>query len=383
MKLNELKKTNLYENAMDDRIRDRAKTDFVNNVVSFLSNSLDQAIRSGQVSVNSANGASGQADNAPPETPTTPTTPTTPAQAAEKTRKEKQTQAAAAAQANMAGNPAPVAKPGAPATPTAPTDPFAAKRAQAAAAAQANMAGNPAPVAKPKPTANPKKYDIKGLPIRNMEEGKEFNRLNRIFESILNINEAQMSISDYLGQLLPSPEAFDSKNVMNTRYGPMFKKLLADVEATYSQDKGMAALKKLAQDGFEILTGNADSLSGNEPTSTLRGNATTSSVAGGNAASNAASNAVSNVAGGNAAGDNTAQAQQIQQSTVKVGEINKVIPKLDAKSLNSVKKAITREMTKRGITPGSAVASKSKVDNRTPLPKGKTMKISPARAGGR
>jgi hypothetical protein len=84
VKLNELKKTNLYENAMDDRIRDRAKTDFVNNVVSFLSNSLDQAIRSGQVSVNSANGASGQADNAPPETPTTPTTPDTPAQAAEK-----------------------------------------------------------------------------------------------------------------------------------------------------------------------------------------------------------------------------------------------------------------------------------------------------------
>ena len=283
----------------------------------------------------------------------------------------------------MAGNPAPVAKPGAPATPT---DPFAAKRAQAAAAAQANMAGNPAPVAKPKPTANPKKYDIKGLPIRNMEEGKEFNRLNRIFESILNINEAQMSISDYLGQLLPSPEAFDSKNVMNTRYGPMFKKLLADVEATYSQDKGMAALKKLAQDGFEILTGNADSLSSNEPTSTMRGNATTSSVAGGNAASNA----VSNIAGSNAtsnavsnvAGDNTAQAQQIQQSTVKVGEINKVIPKLDAKSLNSVKKAITREMTKRGITPGSAVASKSKVDNRTPLPKGKAMIIGPARAGG-
>jgi hypothetical protein len=128
-------------------------------------------------------------------------------------------------------------------TPATSTDPFAAKRAQAAAAARANMASNPAPVAKPSTQVT--------------SENKFYQSVNAIFESIINIDEAQpataapISISDYIEQAFVH---FMNNPVFKTPAVSQFVTPLAKkVEDTYATDKGKAAIQELVDFGYNTL----------------------------------------------------------------------------------------------------------------------------------
>jgi hypothetical protein len=134
------------------------------------------------------------------------------------------------------------------ATPTAatatPTDPFAAKRARAAAAARANMASNPAPIAKPTAQVTP--------------ENKFYQSVNAIFESIINIDEAQpatnapIHISDYIEQafvhFMNNP-VFKTDPILMQKVKEYAKK----VEDTYASDKGKIAIQELVDFGYNTL----------------------------------------------------------------------------------------------------------------------------------
>jgi hypothetical protein len=214
---------------------ERVKKVFFDKITSQLTNGLEKQISAGVVTA-------------------------TPAAAPADPFAAKRAQAAAAARANMASNPAPAA---------APADQFAAQRSQSAAAARANMASNPAPVAKPSaPIATAPKKPWKASGPRSPEvaakmqrtgfrENKFYQAVNAVFESIINIDEAQptttgpISISDYIEQAFVhfmNNDVFKTP-VMSQLIVPLAKK----VEDTYATDKGKAAIQELVDFGYTTL----------------------------------------------------------------------------------------------------------------------------------
>ena len=244
MKLNEVNAP-LFRS--EKEIQDeRVKKVFFDKITTELTSGLEQQIRAGTVTA-ATQAAPGQAAS----NPSSPAAPTDPFAA-------KRAQAAAAARANMASNPAPAAKPAPPTPSTAPvlnvaqqaTQTRQQKQAAAAQAAQSQMSQNPV---KPKVWRNGRDPNQPAT----TREHKFYQSVNAIFESLINIDEAQaetngpITISDYMEQAFVH---FMKNPVFNT---PEAKKLIEPlakkVEDTYATDKGKAAIQELVDFGYNIL----------------------------------------------------------------------------------------------------------------------------------
>lgn len=225
---------------------ERVKKVFFDKITTKLTSGLEQQIRAGTVTA-AAQAASGQAAS----NPSSPTAPTDPFAA-------KRAQAAAAARANMASNPAPAAKPAPPTPSTAPvlnvaqqaTQTRQQRQAAAAQAAQSQMSQNPV---KPKVWRNGRDPNQPAT----TREHKFYQSVNAIFESLINIDEAQpattgpITISDYIGQAFVH---FMNNPVFKTpAVSQILIPLAKKVEDTYATDKGKAAIQELVDFGYNTL----------------------------------------------------------------------------------------------------------------------------------
>ena len=199
-------------------------------------------------------------------------------------------------------------------------------------------------------------------------ENKAFEKLNNIFEGILNVNEAAgQSISQYIQGLFMQFMKGVPMNDPNTTQ--QVKTVADEVQATYAKDNGKNALTKLADLGWALS---------HSPEATQQ-------AAAGQQANPAAAQQTTPAAvqQPNPAAD--------QQSMVGVRQINKIIPTLRKRDLLSVKKTVDNTLAGRGGTaappvapPVAApaappVAAPTATDNIVKMPKGK---IRAAREGG-
>ena len=199
-------------------------------------------------------------------------------------------------------------------------------------------------------------------------ENKAFEKLNNIFEGILNVNEAAgQSISQYIQGLFMQYMKGVPMNDPNTTQ--QVKTVADEVQATYAKDNGKNALTRLADLGWALS---------HSPEATQQ-------AAAGQQANPAAAQQTTPAAvqQPNPAAD--------QQSMVGVRQINKIIPTLRKRDLLSVKKTVDNTLAGRGGTaappvapPVAApaappVAAPTATDNIVKMPKGK---IRAAREGG-
>jgi hypothetical protein len=186
-------------------------------------------------------------------------------------------------------------------------------------------------------------------------ENKAFEKLNNIFEGILNVNEAaDQSISQYIQGLFMQFMKGVPMNDPNTTQ--QVKTLADNVKATYAKDNGKNALTKLADLGWALS---------HSPEATQQ-------AAAGQQTTPAA------VQQPNPAAD--------QQSMVGVRQINKIIPTLRKRDLLSVKKTVDNTLAGRGGTAvaptaaaPTAAATPPATNNIVKMPKGK---VRAAREGG-
>lgn len=209
------------------------KNIFVDKFIQKASAGLANALKSGAISATT------------PVQPTTPTSPTSPSP--EEIRKQKQAAAISAINAKPVSNQPTQAtqftKPSGTAMPTQPyqvpglgTNPNQPKSIPA----QTKPSGF-----KATPGPNAEDYarfeKLKQAALKTQTEGK-FQKLNRVFESIL--NEQTPTISSFV---LDAWKAFlHGVNLSNPQLMTKAQELANQVQATYSKDKGMAALKQLA-----------------------------------------------------------------------------------------------------------------------------------------
>ena len=138
--------------------------------------------------------------------------------------------------------------------------PAAAPTTPGAPAAAAPRPGQPntlanAPVSV-RHVANPGNPNFKA---QSTAENKFYQAVNAIFESIINIDEAQpatngpISISDYIEQafvhLMNNPVFAPNTPLFSQQVKP----LAIEVEKTYATDKGRAAIQKLVDFGYKTL----------------------------------------------------------------------------------------------------------------------------------
>jgi hypothetical protein len=164
------------------------------------------------------------------------------------TRQQKQIQAMQAARAGMTNKPA-----SAPAAPDAIANP------------RLNPIANPTL----NPTANPAVWRS------NRTESITFEKLNNLFENIINIDEAAqpMNISPYIQQLFI--RTMNSPIFADPRLMKSLKNYADNVEKTYSIDKGQKALKDLVKFGYKSFK---IAKSRTKPSTTL-GNNTATAIA--------------------------------------------------------------------------------------------------------
>ena len=325
--------------AGQDREGKMAKNVFVRNFMQKAISGLASAINSGLVDPNATSAA-----------PTTPQTPAPAAPVAGVGNKPNTMANAPVSKTNTA-------KPGNPnAAPAAVTQtPAQVRQQKQAAATQVARAGM---TPRPKPAVwksgrNPNAPAV-------ARENKAFEKLNNIFEGILNVNEAAgQSISQYIQGLFMQFMKGVPMNDPNTTQ--QVKTVADEVQATYAKDNGKNALTKLADLGWALS---------HSP------EATQQAAAGQQANPAAAQQATpAAVQQPNPAAD--------QQSMVGVRQINKIIPTLRKRDLLSVKKTVDNTLAGRGGTAAAPAAAPAAVapaaDNVVKMPKGK---IRAAREGG-
>ena len=191
-------------------------------------------------------------------------------------------------------------------------------------------------------------------------ENTAFEKLNNIFEGILNVNEAAgQSISQYIQGLFMQHMKGVPMNDPNTTQ--QVKTVADEVQATYAKDNGKNALTKLADLGWALS---------HSPEATQQ-------AAAGQQANPAADQQTTPTAvqQPNPAAD--------QQSMVGVRQINKIIPTLRKRDLLSVKKTVDNTLAGRGGTAAAPVAAPvaapTATNNIVKMPKGK---VRAAREGG-
>lgn len=325
--------------AGQDREGKMAKNVFVRNFMQKAISGLASAINSGLVDPNATSAAP---TTQQPQAPTAPVTgggnkPNT--------------------MANAPVSKTNTAKPGNPnAAPAAVTQtPAQVRQQKQAAATQVARAGM---TPRPKPAVwksgrNPNAPAV-------ARENTAFEKLNNIFEGILNVNEAAgQSISQYIQGLFMQFMKGVPMNDPNTTQ--QVKTVADEVQATYAKDNGKNALTKLADLGWALS---------HSP------EATQQAAAGQQANPAAAQQATpAAVQQPNPAAD--------QQSMVGVRQINKIIPTLRKRDLLSVKKTVDNTLAGRGGTAAAPAAAPAAVapaaDNVVKMPKGK---IRAAREGG-
>ena len=171
-------------------------------------------------------------------------------------------------------------------------------------------------------------------------ENTTFDILNKIFEGILNVNEAAgQSISQYIQGLFMQYLHGVKVPMNDPATVSKFKTLADEVQATYAKDNGKNALTKLADLGWALS---------HSPEATQQAAAgqqtTPAAVQQPNPAAVQQPNPAA-VQQPNPAAD--------QQSMVGVRQINKIIPTLRKRDLLSVKKTVDNTLAGRG---GTAVA---------------------------
>jgi hypothetical protein len=203
-------------------------------------------------------------------------------------------------------------------------------------------------------------------------ENTTFDILNKIFEGILNVNEAAgQSISQYIQGLFMQYMKGVPMNDPNTTQ--QVKALADNVQATYAKDNGKNALTKLADLGWALS---------HSPEATQQAAAaqqTTPAAAQQTNPAAAQQTTPAAVQQPNPAAD--------QQSMVGVRQINKIIPTLRKRDLLSVKKTVDNTLAGRGgaaVAPTTApvaapTATPPATDNIVKMPKGK---VRAAREGG-
>ena len=383
-----------------DREGQMAKNIFARNFMQKAIGGLDAAINSGLVDPNAVGGGAQPQTTQPQTTQPQTTQPQTPAQI----RQQKQAAAAKTAQAGMTPK-APVAPN---AAPQSPEEIRQQKQAAAAKTAQAGMTAKPAAAPSvPKARGGKVAGELSATPNairkrnarsiaadRNRLIGDNGNanesiyyKLNAIFESIINVDEATMaqaiapggkvagkpnsqqsaqpqasqkqSISDYIQNLFK--EFMQGVPMSNPTTVSQLKALADQVQATYAKDKGKAALTKLADLGWAVSR---------SPEAMAKKGQEEKPEAGQQI-------------------QQTQQGQQTQQvnpvadkqSKIGVGQINKIIPSLRKRDLLSVKKNVDNEVTKRGgaKAPEAPTAAPTAKDNVIKMPKGR---VRAAREGG-
>jgi hypothetical protein len=259
------------------------------------------------------------------------------------------------------------AKPGNPnATPAAVTQtPAQVRQQKQAAATQVARAGM---TPRPKPAVwksgrNPNAPAV-------TRENKAFEKLNNIFEGILNVNEAAgQSISQYIQGLFLQYLHGVKVPMNDPATVSKFKTLADEVQATYAKDNGKNALTKLADLGWALS---------HSPEATQQ-------AAAGQQTTPAA------VQQPNPAAVQQPNPAADRQSMVGVRQINKIIPTLRKRDLLSVKKTVDNTLAGRGGTAAAptaaaptaaaptAAATPPATDNIVKMPKGK---VRAAREGG-
>jgi hypothetical protein len=373
VKLNELKKP-LHEGRASDDVENRAKKEFTTKVIGQLNSLIPQAIQMGVVDPNLPAAQATPAQATPAQATPAQATPAqaTPAQTpnvanqAAQTRQQKQATAAQTAQTQMAQNakvPANVANQAA--------QTRQQKQATAAQTAQTQMAQNakvPAnafpetPEQKRKrlqqaatqtarasmtpksPAPQFKGPNIKGLQVRNMGEGKKFDKLNRLFESIIDVNEATspMSISDFIQSKIDS--ITKSKIFTTSPYKEEVKKITDTIQSSYAQDKGDVGIQALADYAWGALMNTRKSKNSLGSGATAIPNAADYSWLTG-VKPNANGSTAAPEAEPEASTENPVAQQQ---SKVGVRQINKIIPTLRKRDLLSVKKNVDNTLNGRG-----------------------------------
>lgn len=255
------------------------------------------------------------------------------------------------------------AKPGNPnAAPAAVTQTPAQVRQQKQAAATQVARAGMTPVRKPvvwKSGRNPTAPAV-------ARENTTFDILNKIFEGILNVNEAAgQSISQYIQGLFMQYLHGVKVPMNDPATVSKFKTLADEVQATYAKDNGKNALTKLADLGWALS---------HSPEATQQ-------AAAGQQTTPAA------VQQPNPAAVQQPNPAADQQSMVGVRQINKIIPTLRKRDLLSVKKTVDNTLAGRGgaaVAPTTApvaapTATPPATDNIVKMPKGK---VRAAREGG-
>jgi len=209
-------------------------------------------------------------------------------------------------------------------------------------------------------------------------ENTTFDILNKIFEGILNVNEAAgQSISQYIQGLFMQYLHGVKVTMNDPATVSKFKTLADEVQATYAKDNGKNALTKLADLGWALS---------HSPEATQQ-------AAAGQQTTPAAAQQTTPAAAQQttpAAVQQTTPAAD-QQSMVGVRQINKIIPTLRKRDLLSVKKTVDNTLAGRGGTAvaptavaptaaaPTAAATPPATDNIVKMPKGK---VRAAREGG-
>jgi hypothetical protein len=205
-------------------------------------------------------------------------------------------------------------------------------------------------------------------------ENTTFDILNKIFEGILNVNEAAgQSISQYIQGLFLEYLHGVKVPMNDPATVSKFKTLADEVQATYAKDNGKNALTKLADLGWALS---------HSPEATQQ-------AAAGQQTTPAA------VQQPNPAAVQQPNPAADQQSMVGVRQINKIIPTLRKRDLLSVKKTVDNTLAGRGgtavaptaVAPTAAAptaaaptaATPPATDNIVKMPKGK---VRAAREGG-
>ncbi len=341
--------------AGQDREGKMAKNIFVRNFMQKAISGLASAINSGLVDPNATSAA-----------PTTQQ-PQAPAPAAPVTGVGNKPNTMANAPVSKTNT----AKPGNPnAAPAAVTQtPAQVRQQKQAAATQVARAGM---TPRPKPAVwksgrNPNAPAV-------ARENTTFDKLNKIFEGILNVNEAAgQSISQYIQGLFLEYLHGVKVPMNDPATVSKFKTLADEVQATYAKDNGKNALTKLADLGWALS---------HSPEATQQ-------AAAGQQTTPAA------VQQPNPAAVQQPNPAADQQSMVGVRQINKIIPTLRKRDLLSVKKTVDNTLAGRGgtavaptaVAPTAAAptaaaptaATPPATDNIVKMPKGK---VRAAREGG-
>ena len=185
-------------------------------------------------------------------------------------------------------------------------------------------------------------------------ENKRIERLNSLFENIININEADapMSISAFVQNKIGP---ITRSNMFTTSpYKEEVQKIADAIQASYAQDKGQVGIQALANYTWNMLVnGRRGRMSAGSSTATAASTAAPATSTAAPATSTAVPTAVPTAAPTAAP---AASPEAAATSKIGVRQINKIIPTLRKRDLLSVKKNVDNTLNGRGGTTASTAA---------------------------